>query len=281
MIKVIQKITRTLEILSPPLAGWWACQLFMSPRSNRQRMPVIDGLKQTFLDYQTIHGKKGKCSVYSAGAGPAILLVHGWEGTAYNYTDMCKALLDNGFKVILFDAPAHGQSSGKQTNIIEISRMITQLANNEANLSAIIGHSFGAVAVGHAIKSGLVVKRLISISAPTNIEYIVERFCRIIKASSNTKKSIITKIESFIKDDYLSLSLTEVAQKFSMPGMIIHDRSDSMIPVKHAKSLEKAWPNAILYTTKGLGHTGILRNDQVINRIVASLKREVPLKLAA
>ena len=281
MIKVIQRITRTLEILSPRLAGWWACQLFMSPRSNRQRMPAIEGLQQACLDYQTIHDKKGKCSVYTAGKGPAVLLVHGWEGTAYNYTDMCKALLDNGFKVILFDAPAHGLSTGKQTNIIEISHVITQLANKEKNLSAIIGHSFGAVAIGHAIKSGLVVKRFISISAPTNIEYVVDRFCHFIKASSNTKKSIITKIESFIKDDYLSLSLTEVAQELSMPGMIIHDQSDSMIPVGHAKSLAKAWPNAILYSTKGLGHTRILLDEEVIQRIVSSLKNGTHLKLVA
>ncbi len=281
MIKVIQKITRILEILSPRLAGWWATQLFMSPRSNRQRVPAIDDLQQTFLEYQTIHGKKGKCSVYTAGKGPAVLLVHGWEGTAYNYTDMCKALLDNGFKVVLFDAPAHGQSSGKQTNIIEISHMITQLANNEENLSAIIGHSFGVVAIGHAIKSGLTLKRFISISAPTNIEFVVDRFCHLIKASSNTRKSLITKIESVIKDDYLSLSLTGIAEELSMPGMIIHDRSDSMIPVEHAKSFSKAWPNAILFMTKGLGHTGILRNDEVIHRIVASLKHGVLIKLAA
>jgi len=281
MIKVIQKVTRTLETLSPHLAGWWASQLFISPRTNRRRAPTINGMQQQFLKYETIHGKKGKCSVYTAGTGPTILLVHGWEGTAYSYSEMCQKLLDSGFRVILFDSPAHGQSTGKQTNIIEISQVISQLVKDEGNLSAIIGHSFGAVAIGHAIKSGLSVPRFITISAPTDMEFVVRRFCQIIKASSKTRKTIINMIENIIKDDYLSLSLTEIAREFKLPGIIIHDRRDRMVPLTHAQALSNAWPDATTLTTNGLGHNKILQDDEVIHRVVASLKDEAHLKLAA
>src|SRR5438105_1441963 len=52
-------------------------------------------------------------AVYRWGkADRRILLVHGWGGKAAQFFSFVGPLLENGFEVIAFDAPAHGLSSG-------------------------------------------------------------------------------------------------------------------------------------------------------------------------
>jgi pimeloyl-ACP methyl ester carboxylesterase len=52
-------------------------------------------------------------AVYRWGkADRRILLVHGWGGKAAQFFSFVGPLLESGFEVIGFDAPAHGLSSG-------------------------------------------------------------------------------------------------------------------------------------------------------------------------
>ena len=57
-------------------------------------------------------GGGDEIAVYAWGNGPTILCVHGWGGRATNFAAFIGPMVAAGFRVVAFDAPGHGQSSG-------------------------------------------------------------------------------------------------------------------------------------------------------------------------
>lgn len=271
LLGTIRFITATFERVSPPVALWWVSRLFFSPRTSRREKPKLPGLDERWADFTTIDGAQGKCKVYSAGTGPVILLIHGWEGSASSFTSIARRLLDEGYRVVLFDLPAHGYSPGRKTNLVEISGIIRQLEDDEGGFHAIIGHSFGAACAGYAIKSGVSVAHFISISAPTTLSFIVDRFCYMVGASEKTKHGLIQKLETILQGPYEQESLTELATDFKPAGLIVHDRKDRIVPYSHAEAFSAAWLGARLFDTRKLGHSRILRDDEVIQVITSQV----------
>lgn len=272
MLNVIRTITAILEKTSPTLAKKLAIKLFFSPRSSKQKLPDIPYLQQHWCDYRKIDGTDSKCRVYSAGTGPTILLVHGWEGSAWNLSAIAKELLGQNLRVVLFDLPAHGFSPGKKTNILEVSEIIHALARQEEELLAIVSHSFGAVCSGYAIKSGVDPKHFISIGAPTSMDFIIDSFCSTIGASANIKKVLINSIEEILQTPYKTESLSHAAKQFNLNGLIIHDRNDRLVPYEQATELLANWVDSKLIITENLGHNRMLMKTEVIQLIVEQLK---------
>jgi len=68
------------------------------------------------------------------------------------------------------------------------------------------------------------------------------------------------------------LACDSVAANLDVPALIIHDESDTQVPVEDAVLLANAWPAARLLTTDGLGHTRILRDPTVVDEVVSFLR---------
>ena len=268
ILNTIRFITKSLETISGNLAGIWAGKLFFSPRKKHKYSLNLKDMKTNWVDFTSTFGDSERCKIYQAGSGPTILLAHGWEGSAYSYSALSEQLVNAGYRVLLFDFPAHGQSSGKKTNLEELQRFIKQLSNKEQDLHAIIGHSFGAFATAYAIANDLNVKQFISISSPVDMDFILDSLCETIGASENTRNQLITKIEAILKAPYACASIEKNKLLSNVKGMIIHDQKDKVVPFKQAKKLSNVWPNATFLTTSGLGHSRILKDDIVIEKII-------------
>jgi predicted alpha/beta-fold hydrolase len=65
-----------------------------------------------------------RLAVDSWGAGPTVLMVHGWNGRGAQLGAFAPELVHAGFRVVTFDTPAHGRSPGRATNLPEISEAI-------------------------------------------------------------------------------------------------------------------------------------------------------------
>jgi hypothetical protein len=53
--------------------------------------------------------------------------------------------------------------------------------------------------------------------------------------------------------------------------LVFHDGRDGKIPFRDGEEIVRAWPNAELVQTRGLGHHRILRDRRVIAHAVAFL----------
>lgn len=271
ILSIVRKFNQILQFVSSPLAVWWNTRLFLSPRTTQRLVPDVPRLDESWCDYTKINGQASKARVYTAGSGPTVLLLHGWEGASYSHSVLARRLLEEGFRVIMFDMPAHGMSPGKITNMLEISEVAEKLATKEGGLHALVGHSFGATCAGYAIGQGLQTKYFVAIAAPSTIGFIIDHFSALVGASEKTKQGLIKKISTILNGPIEQASLMRLAPKFTAEGLIIHDRNDRIVPYKLAQALSDAWPSAELITTRGLGHSRILQSDEAIDAVLAKI----------
>jgi pimeloyl-ACP methyl ester carboxylesterase len=63
------------------------------------------------------------------------------------------------------------------------------------------------------------------------------------------------------------LDLVAAAPKAGIPGLLIHDLEDAVIPYSEAEALKNAWPDLQFMTTRGKGHRDILSAPEVLRAI--------------
>jgi hypothetical protein len=68
--------------------------------------------------------------------------------------------------------------------------------------------------------------------------------------------------------DPTQVDLTHVDPISAPKLLIVHDRGDRTIPFAESERLVRAWPMASLFATEGLGHTRILANVGVHERVL-------------
>lgn len=204
---------------------------------------------------------------------PAILLIHGWNGRGPQLGAFAEPLRRAGFRVVAFDAPAHGRSPGRSTNIFEFAAAIQTIAQASAPLSAAIAHSFGVPACTRALVQGWELPRLVAIAAPANAEFLLARFARMLDIPESVMADMRRRVERrFGMDIFARLATDEMLMGRDLSGLIIHDRDDHDVPSAHAEQLHRAWRGAQLLLTDNLGHRRILRDRAVIAATVRFLR---------
>lgn len=219
----------------------------------------------------------GELAVYEWGQGPAVLLVHGWGGNATHLGRLVAPLLAQGLRVVAFDAPAHGRSSGHRTDMVAFAGAVATVARHAGPLHAVIGHSFGAaMAVFAARDWGIDARRLVLVSAFNHCNWFVEMFAQ----HAGLTPEVLGRVrELFVQRhsgrwDWARMSVLEMARQAQRPALLVHDETDEEIPFAHGLSLAAVMPRAQFKATRGLGHHRVVRNPEVVRRIVAFLAEE-------
>ena len=150
MLASIRLFFAVLGRLSPALAGRVAAKLFARPRRHvrpdRERELIARGSRVPL---------PGGLHATSWGAGPTVLLVHGWEGRGAQLGAFVDPLVAAGFRVVALDGPAHGDSSGRTTTGPEFARAMVATRDAVGPLAAVVGHSFGGFTSLLAVSRGL------------------------------------------------------------------------------------------------------------------------------
>lgn len=261
-----------MERLAPSLANRFFAYLFFTPIGYPT--PEKEQKAETFAEKFVLNVDNMKIQCYRWGTyTKTILLVHGWAGRATQFRRFVKPLLDRGYQVVGFDGPAHGKSTGKSTNLNEFLKVI-QTLNERFEIEAMVAHSFGGVACLYAISEGLPVKTLVNIASPTIADEIINTYLKALGGSAKTgqafKEHIIRKYGKPF-EDYSSLSFIRHAPS-DFDLLLVHDEGDQEVGLDHPHALIKIFPQAELYKTSGLGHTRILRDNAVIQKVVTFIR---------
>lgn len=261
-----------LEIAFPWLAHRWFVNIFFTPVRYKLPPPEIELASQA--NRYTIDYEKKKVQVYEWGEGPVVLFVHGWMGRATQVRKFIPDYIDAGYKVVAFDATAHGRSEGKKSNPMEFAGVINQLSNRYGRFLMIIGHSLGGVAVLHAINQGVKAEKVVMISSPTIGEDIVTEFRKRLNASVNCEpyfqQYIMKKFGKPFEEFTASYAISFIE---GIDLLLIHDEDDPEVSMKNPQAIISKYPEARLITTKNLGHTRILKDKAVIMSTLEFLKR--------
>src|SRR6185369_17615122 len=75
------------------------------------------------------------------------LIVHGWSSRAARFALLAGALVDRGWRVLAFDAPGHGLSSGRSSSLPQVMAALDAVVTELGPVQALVGHSMGALAI--------------------------------------------------------------------------------------------------------------------------------------
>lgn len=274
LLRFVQWFFPKLERIAPPLARRYFIRIFFTPLRyplpEKERHVLAKATSFTL----TLDGKK--IQGYEWGQGPMILFVHGWAGRAGQFRKIIERLVEEGHRVVAFDGPAHGNSEGKQTNIMEFNQVLRMIFEQKGTPEVVISHSFGGGAVLFAAMNGLPVKRAVNIASPAVADEIIKTYLRAIGGSWSTG--------AYFKD-YIKKTLGKPFEEFTslyairhLPApidlLLVYDEDDKDVGMIHATELMKIYPNASLLRTSGLGHTRILKDEAVIDQIVTFVQKQ-------
>lgn len=269
----IKSTGKILQFFSRDLATLYAARLFATPlklKVPERELMMRNSAKNEKLFVQ---GTDSEVQVYVYGYSKVkVLLVHGWAGRGTQLYQIADKILENRMMVVSFDAPAHGLSSGKRTNMLDFIESIREIDKKYGPFDAAIGHSFGAMALINAVAEGLSLKKLVLIGADNSIPYIFKDFVKKLEL----KPVIATKLEKSFErkkrvrlDDYTS---EYRALKVNIPTFVVHDSEDKYVNVSSALAIRQNLQQGELLITNGLGHHKILKNKFVIQRIINFIK---------
>src|SRR5437867_145831 len=115
LVGVVRKGFKLGGQFAPGLAVRAGAWLMTKPKRSQSPAHEMEWLAKA-RSFSVSDGKE-QLAVMEWGSGPAVLFVHGWCSRGLRFSHMIAPLLEAEFKVVVFDAPAHGRSSGSHINI--------------------------------------------------------------------------------------------------------------------------------------------------------------------
>jgi len=273
-IKLNRFVFKLFGRLFPQLMSWWACKLWSRtrhfPTSHRENRMQLRASECSL----NVNGKQIKTWMW--GEGPIILLIHGWNGYGLQLSRLIDPLLKAGYQVICFDAPAHGQTDGKHTHLLEIRDVILALPIYYGSIHSAIAHSFGVACLSAAIDSGMSIPNIVSISSPGGLSNLIARYCQHMHIPPATE----TQLRSRLKQRTGEELWQRFAESYPLShgverSLIIHDKDDRLVKWQESERLAKCWPNAKLLLTHGLGHQRILLDSSIHEHIVSFIENKM------
>lgn len=201
------------------------------------------------------------------------LLVHGWSGRASQFYMLADKLLENRRMIITFDAPAHGKSKGFKSSKEEFIKIISFL-HLKYNFEMAIGHSIGAMTLLESVAKGIRFNKIVCIAATNDIDEIIMKFLINHKVNPNLVEEFKVRFKKRYGYDLASYNGVEYAKKIRIPTLIIHDSQDKPSDVSSAYIIRQNLKLGELLVTYNLGHTRILKDSTVNNRIIDFINDE-------
>ncbi|MGF1487491.1 MAG: alpha/beta hydrolase [Prochloraceae cyanobacterium] len=212
--------------------------------------------------------------ISSVNQNKRILLIHAWNHNALSFVALTKSLIEQGFEVISFDGPGHGESSGQRANIIEFSIYARAVIEEIGDFYAIIGHSIGGMTISYMIGSDFSfpqtsLERLVMISTPNSLENLVKSFMKLLEIPEDVYHGINSEVKRLSNRPIEYYSTSNFASLIEIPLLLIHDIHDEEVPLSDAEKIASMSSNSKIVTTEKLGHNLTIRSPKVIKEILA------------
>jgi pimeloyl-ACP methyl ester carboxylesterase len=271
-IQRTRRLYGTLSVVAPPIAGWLGYRTFRTPRTRS----LPDGTPFDEAQHQSVDFMGESLQVYMWGDNnaPTVLIAHGWEDSAQRMKPYIQPLRDAGYRVVAYDALAHGHSGGRYNDAHYFGEGLAAVAASLAPIHGMIGHSLGgsATAVGWWLHRETFpeLNAVAMISAPDRLVDVVRNFGTGVgmseRAYANMEARFVRRIGAPLEDFHVSRLVADAP----FAGLIVHDTKDVVVPSSAAESIHGAWQhgNAELMLTTGLGHRRVVKANDVVTRVM-------------
>ncbi|MEZ5459824.1 MAG: alpha/beta fold hydrolase [Steroidobacteraceae bacterium] len=269
--------------LSPLLAARLALELFLTP--PRRKLDAVDVPVVARAARRHLRVGSGSVAVLEwpaqpgaipepASAPPTILLLHGWGSHAARFGDFVGPLTAAGYRVVGLDAPAHGDSTGRRSDLGQFRGALQAALREFAPVTGIVAHSMGANAAVWQLadEPHPDVRALVVIGMPRDAAYMMESFALVLDLRPDVAqrlRQLFTRRFGAAPEAFSSHAL---AARLAVPTLVIHDADDDVAPADHARAFAASLRHSRYRETRGLNHSGALRHAETIGEVVDFLR---------
>ncbi len=261
---------RSADLFAPPLAGRMARDLWFRVPPTMAATPLPPEAEPF-----TVTSQGAEITGHVFGEGPTVFLVHGWGGRGSQLAAFVEPLVAAGHRVVLFDAPAHGDSGHgpagpKRTHGVEFGQALDAVFARFGPAHAVIAHSLGAVATYLTLRFGwLGTDRLVLLAPMVEAGSLFDQFQAALGFGARTRRAFDREVDAFVGLPIAEFdAIVQASYVDPVPTLVVHDLGDRQTPHADAQRLVEELPDARMVTTDGLGHRRILRDPAVIARVV-------------
>ncbi|MBO3274564.1 alpha/beta fold hydrolase [Pseudomonas schmalbachii] len=270
----VRGVNTTLGRVAPQWVAGKMRRAFMTPREFEPRdweLPLLASSERVTLRFGL--------SALRWGVGPAVLLLHGWEGRPTQFAALIQTLVGAGYSVVALDGPAHGRSPGHEANVVLFARALLEAAGELPPLRAVIGHSMGGASALLATQLGLRTEALVTIAAPSRLITVLRRFAHFVGLPPVARARFIRQVE---REAGIPAAQLDVARyQLDIPGLVVHAEDDRVVPVGDSAEIHAAWDSSRMLRLPKGGHQAVLANPEVADAVLELLERvESPAVLA-
>jgi pimeloyl-ACP methyl ester carboxylesterase len=260
----VRGFNASMGLLAPHAQASKLRREFMTPHTSPPReweLPLLAQAERITLRFGL--------SALRWGSGPAVLLMHGWEGRPTQFAALIKALVNAGYGVVALDAPAHGHSPGREANVVLFARALLEAASELPPLKAVIGHSMGGASALLATQLGLRTEALVSIAAPSRILTMLRQFSRYMGLPRQARAHFVRLVEE--KAGIAAGQLDSAHYQLDFPGLIVHAEDDPMVPFSEAEAIHQSWFDSRLLRLESGGHQRVLADPRLLQAVLELL----------
>lgn len=271
----LQRIFGLSSMVSPRLAAWLALELFVLPPRRRMDPEDVPVVARALRHDLRVAGKRLLALEWrpdgSATNAPAVLLLHGWGSHAARFGNFVDPLLAQGYRVVGIDAPAHGESEGRRSDLPQFRSALAAALGRFAPVESIVAHSLGACAAVWQLadQPHPEVRSLVTVGMPRDVGYVMESFELVLGLRPAVRAALRQRFERRFGAAPEQFAAHALADRLHVPTLVLHDEDDDVAPLEHAREFAAALGQGRLSMTSGLNHSGLLRDPEAIARTVA------------
>ena len=264
-----KSLVKIASRIIPNLVVSFAYKQLANPQIRKLRDNELRTLEKAEREDFPFEGFNIKLYTWKGG-NDKVLLIHGWEGQAGNFSDLVESLIEKGYTVYSFDGPSHGFSSKGKTSLFEFTDLVGVLIK-KFGVSNLISHSFGGVATTYALykNQDIEIDKYALLTTPDKFTERIDDVVNTVGITNGVKKRLIKKLEIEAKADVNSLNVSDFVKSINVKkSIIIHDKNDKVIPITSSLNVHRNWNVSTFKEIQGTGHFRILRTQSVIEDVV-------------
>ena len=262
-------IIRIASKLFPNVITAFAYNQLTNPQVRKLRENELNTLNKSEKELFKFKGFDIQLYTWKGGK-KEILLIHGWEGQAGNFSDLIEMLLKSDYTVYSFDGPSHGFSSKGSTSLFEFSELVGVLIK-KYDIKLLVSHSFGGVATTYALYNNpdLKIDKYVLITTPDKFTERINDVSEMVGINDTVKHRLINRLENETGINIETLNVSDFVKKINVgKSLIIHDKDDKVIPIERALNVHQNWTVSEFSKIEGTGHFRILRTKEVLSEVI-------------
>lgn len=273
---------------APALAGDLAYKRFCTPRLSERRSPDHDVLTARArhhlrnAEWRTLETTVGRIQAFifepdRNPLGKSVLVAHGWTSESSFMTVFAEPMRRAGYRVVMFDQPAHGLSSGERASLIDCARALLEVAEELGPFEAVVAHSMGCLAAllvgegGPPMPRRYTFGRYILVACPNRFSDVTREFGDGLSLSPQAQRVYERHLERIAHRTIASFAGGGLLAATGAPALLIHARDDAEVKFSCAEEIAALCPHAQIKAFDGLGHRMILYATPAARAAVAFL----------